>query len=964
MSEISPAIPLVLQVTQNSIQSGPLPPEQNITFLKQEGIRYLKAMAGQTWSNYNDSDPGVTILEQLCYALTELGYVNSFAVEDVLTGPDQHIAYAQQFFAAEQILTTGPITPEDYQRLVLDNVPEVDNIYLTPLMRGQTPTGWYQVDIDIADKALALQNINATKEQQDGVALLLARIDSLLNGQRNIGEGFLPPRLLNAQVINVTATLFITPGADAQQVYAQINQVLAGYVAPLAQRCGYGELRAQGLDASAIFNGPEMHNGWIPAGTLAAQKRSVIRLMDIVVCISGVEGVQGVAGCRFSDTANGEADAITVPEGGVARLCFTPSSAQTQTHVAGAAVQHAALNSLAQIHARNQSSSIDAKVDLAPPLPTGRYRDIAAYYSVQNTFPNIYAIGPNSLQADTPDYRVAQARQLKGYLMLFDQVMANQLAQLANLGNLFSFGFARAPVSGPEDVGTLLTRPDPLRGIPDQPAIRTLFCQPLYNVPDVQALLLGGERFQYVAPDDPTDARLQSQLAWQRFQRDPFNAYHYSLVQAMESTQTAEQRRDEMLSHLLARHGEPADLYNDIIDALQWYGGALRTRILVKSSWLMNLQALSSRRAQAGNPDIATPVTPPGRYRLSQVKYRQWKMDCPSSLVSLIDALYLRSFDSPMAVNAAFARITIPARGSNSDAHLTAQGIIAQRLRLKEEMVREDGNLRVIDRVLYDDGVCQRDGQWDLARLDRQCRLADQAFADFSTFELKCAILLGLPAHLRLLAATLARLLQQSTFVEWLSAGKTPTYPNTSTDIDRDDPITGDVSLQKIDGSLAVSIGHQCVLQLPQAASLTASGLQQYVDQLIWLGADRQGMVLVEQGLLQTYPWATPAPDGETQARLLSATLVLPDYVTLTSNPDFLQSLDMLRQLHWPGHIALDIRPCSVGQMATLINAWCQWYNLQLPNVTQPAAVSIQQATTTLLNALQTGDNGRSDDGA
>lgn len=950
MSEMIPAIPLAQQVTQNSIQSGPLPADQNITFLKQEGIRYLKAMAGQTWSNYNDSDPGVTILEQLCYALTELGYVNSFPIEDVLTGPDQRIAWAQQFFAAEEILTTGPITVEDYQRLVLDNVPEVDNVYLTPLLRGQAPTGWYQVAVDVADKALPAQD--------DAVNRLLARIDRLLNGQRNLGEGFLAPTLLKAQVINVTATLFMAPDADAQQVYAQINQALAGYVAPLAPRCGYGELRAQGLDASAIFNGPALHNGWIPDGTVAAQKRSVIRLMDIVVCLSGVEGVQGVAGCRFSDTENDDPDSISLQEGCVARLHFTPSSTQTDGATAGASAQHAALNALARLQARHQNSSIDAKIDVAPPLPGGRYRDIAAYYSVQNTFPNIYAIGPNSLQADTPDYRVAQARQLKGYLMLFDQVMANQFAQLANLGNLFSFGFTRTPVTGPEDVGSLLTRPDPLRGIPDQPAIQTLFCQPLYNVPDVQALLLGGERFQYIAPDDPSDARLQTQLAWQRFQRDPFNAYHYGLVQAMESTENAEQRRDEMLSHLLARHGESADVYNAIIDALQWSGGKLKTRIVVKSTWLLNLQALSSRRAQAGDSWRATPVTPPGRYHLSQEAYRQWKMACPPSIVPLIDALYLKSFDSPQAITAACARTTLPARG-NDDVPLTLQAILQWRLRLKEAIVREDGNVRIIERVLNDDGVCQCDGQWDLARLEHQSHLPEQAFADFSTFELKCAILLGLPAHLRLLAATLGRLLQQPLFVEWLSAGSASPFRQP----ERDDPITGDVSLEKNAAGLAVSIGSRCVLQLPDTPSLTVSGLQQYVDQLAWLGGVRQGMVLVEQGLLQTHPSAMP-PDDEAPMSGLSATLVLPDYVTLTRDPAFLQSLDMLRQLHWPGHIALDIRQCNLGQMTMLINAWCQWYNLRLPDVTQSPPAFAPQATTALLNALHTGDNGRSDDGA
>lgn len=950
MSEMTPAVPLAQQVMQNSIQSGPLPAEQNITFLKQEGIRYLKAMAGESWSNYNDSDPGVTILEQLCYALTELGYVNSFPIEDVLTGPDQRIAWAQQFFAAEEILTSGPVTPEDYQRLVLDNVPEVDNIYLLPLLRGQTPTGWYQVSVDVADTSLPAQ--------EDAVGRLLARIDRLLNGQRNIGEGFLPPTLLKAQVINITATLFMAPDANAQQVYAQINQALADYVAPFARRCGYAELRARGLDASAIFNGPEMHNGWIVSGTLAAQKRRVIHLMDIVVCISGVEGVEGVAGCRFSDAQHSESDSILLQEDGIARLRFTPSSTQTDTSTAGVAAQHAALNSLAQLQARHQSSSIDAKIDIAPALPTGRYRNIPAYYSVQNTFPNIYAIGPNSLQADTPDYRVAQARQLKGYLMLFDQVMANQLAQLANLGNLFSFGFTRAPVTGPEDVGTLLTRPDPLRGIPDQPAIRTLFCQPLYNVPDVQALLLGGERFQYIAPDDPADARLRSQLAWQRFQRDPFNAYHYGLVQAMESIESAEQRRDEMLSHLLARHGEPADVYNAIIDALQWSGGMLKTRIRVKSTWLLNLQALSSRRAQAGDRGCATPVTPPGRYCLSQAAYRQWKMACPPSVVPLIDALYLKSFDSPKAITAACARTFLPDRDHN-DAHLTLQAILQWRLRLKEVILREDGNIRIIERVLNEDEVCRRDGQWDLARLEHQSRLPGQAFADFSTFELKCAILSGLPAHLRLLAATLARLLQQPQFIEWLSAGCTTPFRQP----ERDDPITGDVSMQKNAVGLAVFIGSQCVLQLPDTPSLTVSGLQQYVDQLAWLGGVRLGMVLVEQGLLQTDPRAM-VPDDTTQMGGLSATLALPDYVTLTGNPAFLQSLDMLRQLHWPGHITLHIQQRNVGQMASLINAWCQWYNLRLPDATPSLQALLREATSGLLNALRTGESGRSDDDA
>jgi hypothetical protein len=56
-----------------AIVDEPLPEALNFEALKRLGIDQLKVLAGKVWSNYNESDPGVTILEQLCYALTELG---------------------------------------------------------------------------------------------------------------------------------------------------------------------------------------------------------------------------------------------------------------------------------------------------------------------------------------------------------------------------------------------------------------------------------------------------------------------------------------------------------------------------------------------------------------------------------------------------------------------------------------------------------------------------------------------------------------------------------------------------------------------------------------------------------------------------------------------------------------------------------------------------------------------------
>ena len=53
------------------ITDAPLPLSQNYSQLKTAGLDYIKALASSQWNNYNDSDPGITILDQLCYALTE-----------------------------------------------------------------------------------------------------------------------------------------------------------------------------------------------------------------------------------------------------------------------------------------------------------------------------------------------------------------------------------------------------------------------------------------------------------------------------------------------------------------------------------------------------------------------------------------------------------------------------------------------------------------------------------------------------------------------------------------------------------------------------------------------------------------------------------------------------------------------------------------------------------------------------
>jgi hypothetical protein len=100
-------------------------------FLREEGIKHIQKLAGDIWTDYNIHDPGVTILEVLCYAITELGYRSSYAIKDLLaTDPnDKTAADILNFFTARQILHNYPVTINDYRKLIIDvDVYDPDNV--------------------------------------------------------------------------------------------------------------------------------------------------------------------------------------------------------------------------------------------------------------------------------------------------------------------------------------------------------------------------------------------------------------------------------------------------------------------------------------------------------------------------------------------------------------------------------------------------------------------------------------------------------------------------------------------------------------------------------------------------------------------------------------------------------------------------------------------------------------------
>ena len=106
-----------------------LPPAQDYAGLREEGLGHLRALAGARWTDHNVHDPGVTILEALCYGLTDLGYRAGFPVADLLASSGGGTVHS-----ARDVLPTAAVTFDDLRRRLVD-VPGVADAFVEPHAR-------------------------------------------------------------------------------------------------------------------------------------------------------------------------------------------------------------------------------------------------------------------------------------------------------------------------------------------------------------------------------------------------------------------------------------------------------------------------------------------------------------------------------------------------------------------------------------------------------------------------------------------------------------------------------------------------------------------------------------------------------------------------------------------------------------------------------------------------------------
>ncbi|MBP5524842.1 MAG: hypothetical protein J6Y11_04465 [Paludibacteraceae bacterium] len=428
--------------------------------MRKAGLEYVQKLSGKIWTDYNLHDPGVTILELLCYALADLGFRTSFKMPDLLTQSDNTASEAS-LIPPHEILSSAPITTEDYRKLILENVPGIKNVdfiksndIIKYANREIKLNGRYKVLLELdnelnfdEDYAKRCRNIvarNASgqfdKSDKDIKQYYKSYIKNLLAKHRNLCENFTSVEFVKEIPVWICSHIEVKPYADLKKILSEFYQKLEEYVSPSIKHYSLQEMLEKGKTLDEIFQIQKPKYGFIDKDELYTYKRKkVLYNSDVINILMSIDGVISVPHFQFMEVEDEYKTSVTKSEHSIS-LVDNDSAAWRFCDIK----KNRIIWEINGIDFPNpeeielEGKADDKQYDIELKKPEGRYRKTDVYYSIQNFFPKNYKLGTEGISSLESNSRKAERMQLKAYLMFFDQLMGDYLMQLSSFSKMFS----------------------------------------------------------------------------------------------------------------------------------------------------------------------------------------------------------------------------------------------------------------------------------------------------------------------------------------------------------------------------------------------------------------------------------------------------------------------------------------------------------------------------------------------
>lgn len=456
------------------------PAEKTLDYsrLKEEGLKYIEELGSDFWTDYNEHDPGITILELLCYAITDLGYRANMPVQDLLASKEQNQANLQnQFFTPKEMLTTEPVSELDLRKLLID-VDGVKNAWLfkskqtlffdkkesrivgaEPLPNHAFTTfdlnGLYHIKIELDEEPIAKNcddNTTLTEEEinerQETVNEIISRVRQRFHHHRPLCEDLMDVSIVEEQKIRFCMDIQLEANADANQVYPRVLYILSRYLSPAIRQYSLKEMigarKANGVayTMDEIFNGPVLDHGFFKDEELYnARLKETIYGSDIINLLMDIPGIRSIHHLRMNYCEEVAAEKnewiLPVSPGKKPVLCYCRSAINFYKDVIPVkAPRQQAIEKWVALLQEERATSLSVTYDDYQ-YSEGSWRNLDAYTSITKNLPQCYGVGDDGLSPSVPFSQTIKALQLKGFLLFFDQVLANYIAQINQLKYLF-----------------------------------------------------------------------------------------------------------------------------------------------------------------------------------------------------------------------------------------------------------------------------------------------------------------------------------------------------------------------------------------------------------------------------------------------------------------------------------------------------------------------------------------------
>jgi hypothetical protein len=441
------------------------PIQEDYKALKELGLSYIQEYSKAVWTDFNAGDPGLTTLELLCYALTDLSYRTQLPLGDLLTTNDAISPFNKtNSFKAEDILTHNPLTIQDYRKLILDKHPEIRNIWFYPIKKSVSPEIYihknkealcFDITSAHANSNIVLKGLyNVKVETIERSEDIIAKIYKTLHEHRNLCEDFHCIDAVEFEYVTICMDVDLDGTVKPEKIKEEIYRLLYLYCAPHLRRYSLREMLAKGYGIEEIFEGPKLENGFFDDEELAEiDKKDKLYVSDLINMFMDIKGIENIRKIHLNSygATNDDID-LNIELYKDQEYCIHLSDIfKAFRFFLDRPNKKANKINFYYDDLKLHEPELIAEDKLIPKKQTlpsiaeewehevSQYRNLKPYYSIQNEFPKAYLLGQEGISGLESEERKVQRLQFKGYLLLFEQMMANYLAQLNHVKNLLSW---------------------------------------------------------------------------------------------------------------------------------------------------------------------------------------------------------------------------------------------------------------------------------------------------------------------------------------------------------------------------------------------------------------------------------------------------------------------------------------------------------------------------------------------